>query len=618
MKLHHLVGVAATTVLLLTSTALTSIAYAQSTKPALTTELNGDVYANGLGKISGANLHQYLLDLLGATCGIGQTSDCVLPPGVAATNGALPHVSNNASLKLAVGSASLPMMVRDSFANQGDGGEAVYGWSSSPCSLNAGAGDDGSQVKGPSSTCWLLLPPANGVDVTIFGVDMTGAAPPTTTTSEFNNAFNYGGRLTMRPGTININGAVTCTTLGTTLVGSGFNTIVNLTNATADGFVSNTSGCIYDSFRMTGAQTAGSMIHETDSAYVVVSRLYMYGWFTAINVGGAASAVGQRVKDCYLFSPQSTSSTGLLINTGAGYGSVDFVADNVLISGAGGPGVLINNGGDLHLNHVSVIGMTTGLKVAPTANQAIQYLDVGDSLFDSNTANGVLFYPTGSGAVIKQAKIHNSWVATSTSIGVLTQTAGGGLTQELQLVDDIISNNQSHGFLNNDSGTTGVHFVGGSLSSNNGYGIFFNTGSTKFSIDGTRVGPTGQFVVGNVSGGIALAGTNDYFNIQDLDVSGNSGTNFYLSGYAGSHGVIHHVLGYNPVGASALTAGASPWTYTSGPTSESISLTGGTVSSVTSFGQTKCTASPCSVELGPNESMIATYTVAPTVGRVLH
>jgi hypothetical protein len=65
------------------------------------------------------------------------------------------HVKANSALQT-IGAGAVASVVRDGFASAGDGGSATYFWSSSACSLNSGAGDNGSQVAPSSGTgCWL-------------------------------------------------------------------------------------------------------------------------------------------------------------------------------------------------------------------------------------------------------------------------------------------------------------------------------------------------------------------------------------------------------------------------------------------------------------------------------
>jgi hypothetical protein len=51
-----------------------------------------------------------------------------------------------------------------------------YKPSGSACSLNAGAGDNGSQVASTDGKCWLAVFPSSGLDIREFGADPTGAS----------------------------------------------------------------------------------------------------------------------------------------------------------------------------------------------------------------------------------------------------------------------------------------------------------------------------------------------------------------------------------------------------------------------------------------------------------
>ncbi|MGX7709137.1 hypothetical protein ACS5PV_30330, partial [Methylobacterium sp. Gmos1] len=61
-------------------------------------------------------------------------------------------------------------VLRDGYATPGDGGQASYTFSSSPCSLNSGAGDGGSQVPRTVGGCWLADLDSQGpVSVLLWG-----------------------------------------------------------------------------------------------------------------------------------------------------------------------------------------------------------------------------------------------------------------------------------------------------------------------------------------------------------------------------------------------------------------------------------------------------------------
>jgi hypothetical protein len=67
--------------------------------------------------------------------------------------GAVVHAANNTALLRAPASAA--RIFRDGYAAAGDGGGASYTWNAAACSLNSGAGDNGSQVPALGGGCRL-------------------------------------------------------------------------------------------------------------------------------------------------------------------------------------------------------------------------------------------------------------------------------------------------------------------------------------------------------------------------------------------------------------------------------------------------------------------------------
>ena len=102
---------------------------------------------------------------LGSTYG----ADWVYGP----TGGAITGIANNTALKGAL-TPTNGQIYRQGFATPGDGGGMRYAHSPAPCSINSGAGDDGSQVHAADGKCWLAVFPNSGADPLVFGADATG------------------------------------------------------------------------------------------------------------------------------------------------------------------------------------------------------------------------------------------------------------------------------------------------------------------------------------------------------------------------------------------------------------------------------------------------------------
>jgi hypothetical protein len=114
--------------------------------------------------------------------------------------------------------------------------------------------------------------------------------------------------------------------------------------------------------------------------------------------------------------------------------------------------------------------------------------------------------------------------------------------------------------------------------------------------------------------GLRVGGTGNDVSGADLRDAGQSGPLFD----AGTGTIVERVPGVNPVGPSVITVGASPFTHIAGSSSETVSIMGGTVSSVDKNGVTLATQSNVSLTLAPYQSLVVTYTVAPTMAADVH
>jgi hypothetical protein len=176
------------------------------------------------------------------------------------------------------------------------------------------------------------------------------------------------------------------------------------------------------------------------------------------------------------------------------------------------------------------------------------------------------------------------------------------------------------------------------MASNNEIAINL-TNNDYFSIIGNNFNGSGgagmtALIVGSSNGDGVVVG-NTFFNMAtgiNLQ-AGSAGVNIHGNTFntvatpltnssSASTNRIESNKGLNPRGGSTPAAGASPYTYTAGSSPETLYIIGGTVSNIATFGVTIATATsatlPITVQLGPNESVTITYTVAPFVNRIIH
>lgn len=141
--------------------------------------------ANGQGTIWGpsGSYRQVVTDSVGNTI---WDQVAFIPASVVVGGAVLSFVPTNGDL-MAVSTANVKAVIRTGYAASGDSPPITYTASASACSLNAGAGDNGSQVKSLDNKCWLAETPttAGGTDIKVYGPSQAargvfGAAQATT------------------------------------------------------------------------------------------------------------------------------------------------------------------------------------------------------------------------------------------------------------------------------------------------------------------------------------------------------------------------------------------------------------------------------------------------------
>jgi len=112
----------------------------------------------------------------------------------------------------------------------------------------------------------------------------------------------------------------------------------------------------------------------------------------------------------------------------------------------------------------------------------------------------------------------------------------------------------------------------------------------------------------------AVAGfnTQDATTVVGCDFSGTTGAPPFVT-LPGVANVVERNRGYNPVGPSAITVTASPFTYTAGASPERVYLYGGTVSNISRGAVQVANGTGVGIDLGPNQALTVTYSVVPTM-----
>lgn len=201
--------------------------------------------------------------------------------------------------------------------------------------------------------------------------------------------------------------------------------------------------------------------------------------------------------------------------------------------------------------------------------------------------------------------------------------------------------------------TKNIQWKGGCVIGNGLEGIVLDTGANEVLIEGVVISGNSQSSSNTSDGILIVSGANDIrikncrigatYNGTDsvtltnsqrwgINISNASVTNYELignnvtanttggitdSGGSGGSRLVKDNIGYNPLGMSSITLGASPATYTAGATPETVFIAGGTVSGITVSGTAVCGAlsggPAATIQLNPNQSMVVTYSSAPTI-----
>ena len=587
-------------------------------------------------------------------------------------SGATPHVATNAALT-ALSTATAPSVIRDAYAANGDAPSLRYYSSGSACSLNAGAGDGGSQIASADSKCWLADFPATGVDVRAFGAKCDGA---TNDTTAIQNAINYSGNANSIAVIIPASASGCVASVSITAAnnipirGNGWTTIAaggsklkapNLTSSVLT--IGTVGGISVEGVLFIGNATAASSYtssvppliylngasggNPNNVTFKNVGAIYGYDAVTISNAG-AFRWIGGSVRD---FTHSAVHLTG----TGTGsfdnyfYGMIFDQDDatwqnqNTLIAGFWAD----QNGGSITIDGSDILHSHVGFLAAPGNSQFVIWPFISNTYFDTcdytnttatgavtktttgaggtgtNTyvpgAAGISLSPTGTG-IVYGAMLSNVWTATC-GIGI---NIVGTATNSVDTVD--VSNWLA---LNNGGSTLYAKYAqninisnaaiggGGQLTPQTTYpGFEFDTGANNVQVTNSRIGAPIQGYSNTMKFGLQFdAGFTGNAHVNNANTSGNFVAGLYLGTSTTSGIDIRQSQGINPGGASSISVGASPFTYTAGVSPENVFMYGGTVSNVSLAGTSVCLASPCTFALNPGQSVQVTYTVAPTMNK---
>jgi hypothetical protein len=272
-------------------------------------------------------------------------------------------------------------------------------------------------------------------------------------------------------------------------------------------------------------------------------------------------------------------------------------------------------------NGVTYVGPCAGVHMERV--ETLQNL-VGVKILKGSGANDLNqdFYLT---KVISDGNISNNWEISQLASAHFSQCWGctqfdevtdpaargwvltGSDTRNLRFVDCMGNNNNGDGWAVLDIGTG---MPGEIYWTNCEFG---NNDTTPYL--GGPPDPRGNGKAG-AGFGIAIANSTERFVIEGGTAMNNATANTSFG--TQTKLIVDNLVGYNPVGLSAVTVGASPFTYTNGPTRTTLFIGAGTVSSITVDGIACWAHSEVTVPLEPNQVCVVTYSVLPGITQSKH
>lgn len=398
-----------------------------------------------------------------------------------------PVVASNSALQ-ALSTVGVSQVWRIGFTTSGDAPPLLYTASGSPCSINAGAGDNGAQVKSANNLCWVASFSSREYDVREWGVTGDGT---TDDTSAIQAAINFGQ--TLPGGTIFFGtGIFKYTSLSVTggihFKGASRSGTYFLQNSTTNvGIVVNTASSVFFDgifFEQTGTPTAGAAISlsapgGTNNNSVIRDCVFATNWVGVDTINAALYTIDSNYFTQYV-------SVGLLVQNQFNVDGGDSVVTNNIFSAIGTTAVGIKqfSSGGLKILGNKLIGGGYGYQLSLASGASTSDLIItGNSIENQAVAGVQLSNPGGSGILFANVVISGNQFAGQGAPIAANDTHTGWLTA-LAITGNVIQLGATNNPVGIQITAASVFNVGGNTISGNGgtgtsFGILINATASQ-------------------------------------------------------------------------------------------------------------------------------------------
>lgn len=308
---------------------------------------------------------------------------------------------------------------------------------------------------------------------------------------------------------------------------------------------------------------------------------------------------------------QTTTGTGIQINNA---NATVIISDGLIGNAPGNQangGIVLLAATSVQLLGINLFKMGNALWMSPAAAGTVGNVYAVACFFDTST-NGLFADGSAAGALIASIDFVGCWFNSHTGYGARLK----GIVKGASFTGCQFGINTLDGLLLETSTVQDVIVTGCRAFANSGNGIHVTANVNLFHLIGNVCGPfTGSG--GNTGQGIIVdAGTGNNYSIVGNDVHGNTGGSISNSA-TGTTCMVANNLGNANSQTAGITVTASPFSYTAGPSPETIYINTGTVSAVSVEGVTVYSQTNCTVRLRPKQTVIVTYTVAPGMAKTI-